>query len=402
MKINRGYRYELKPNTKEFNLLFQHAGTARYAYNWGLSQRIDQYEKFKTTTNAIKQHKQLNILKKTDLSWMYDVSKCSPQEALRDLDKAFKNYFRGIKQGQNIGFPQFRKRGQDDSFRLTGTIKVNHKSVQLPRLGTLRLKEIAKVKGRILSATVSLEIDRWFVSFTVEEEIETPNPIQGDAVGVDVGLKSFAVLSSGEKIKSPKPLAKNLRSLRRCQKSHSRKKKGSKNCQKSKIKLAKKHKKIKNQRTDFLHKITTKLAKTKSVIVIEDLSVDKMKRDKKFSRQISDAGWRKARTMLEYKTKWYGSKLIVVPRYYPSSKKCSSCGTIKKQMPLSVRKWQCSTCLSEHDRDINAAKNLLNYSTGSSSGVYACGGTARDAEMNFAVCVPVKQEVMSGIFVHEL
>ena len=169
MKINLAYRYELKPNVKTRILLAKHAGAALFAYNWGLKQRKDRYEKDKSSTNAIEQHRLLNSLKESDFPWMYEVSKCALQEALRDLDKAMRHFFRGIKEGVPVGFPKFKKKGSAASFRLTGAIKVNEKSVTLPRLGEIRLKEETRVQEHILSATVTRTADRWFVSLTVEK-----------------------------------------------------------------------------------------------------------------------------------------------------------------------------------------------------------------------------------------
>ena len=209
MKVNCAYRYELKPNTGQKVHLAKHAGAARFAYNWGLALRIELYEKEKKSTNAIEQHKILNSLKATEFPWMYEVSKCAPQEALRDLDNAFKSFFRGIKQSQNVGFPKFKKKSYQDSFRLTGTIKVKRKEIQLPRLGAIKMKENSKVEGKILSATVSREADRWYVSLTIEKDIATPDSVKGEIIGVDVGLNQFATLSNGEKIAAPKPLEKS-------------------------------------------------------------------------------------------------------------------------------------------------------------------------------------------------
>lgn len=288
---------------------------------------------------------------------MYEVSKCAPQEALRDLDRAFKNFFQG-----RAKYPHFKKKGIHDSFRLTGTIKVFPKHVQLPRLGKIRVKEeTAKFKGKILSATVSREADRWYVSLAVEVEISDPVPVVGEPVGIDVGLNHFAVLSTGEKIEAPKILEKNLKRLKKLSRQHSRKQKGSSNRKKSALKLAKLHRKIKNQRRDFLHKLSTKLAKTKPVIVIEDLAVKNIIRNKHLSRYIADAGWGEFRRMLEYKTKWYGSKLAIVPRFYPSSRMCSECGYVLPEIKLSMRRWVCPKCGTYHDRDINAAINLVNH-----------------------------------------
>ncbi len=404
MQLNRAYRYELKPNASQEILLAKHAGAARFTYNWGLALRIELYEKSQKSTNAIEQHKLLNSLKLSNFSWMYEVSKCAPQEALRDLDKAFKNFFRGLKQTQKVGFPKFKKKSFHDSFRLTGTIKIKNKEIQLPRLGPIKLKEESKLEGKILSATVSREADRWYVSLTVEQHINTPNPIIGETVGVDIGLTCFAALSNGDKEFAPKPLTKKLKRLKRLSKQHSRKIAGSKNRKKSALKLARQHRKIRNIRKDFLHKTSTKLTKTKSAIIIEDLDIKGMLHGPaKLNRPIHDAGWGEFKRMLEYKTTWYGSKLIVAPRYYPSSKICSKCGFSINQIPLSVRHWCCPSCQSQHDRDINAAINLLNLYTGSSPEIYACGDPSGGGTGNWSTSHgSLKQELISGIFVHKL
>jgi putative transposase len=404
MKVNCAYRYELKPNVSQKILLAKHAGTARFAYNWGLALRRELYEKEKKSTNAIEQHKLLNRLKETQFPWMYEVSKCAPQEALRDLDKAFKNFFRGIKNSQPIGFPKFKKKGDSDRFRLTGTIKIKRKEIQLPRLGSIRLKENSKVEGNILSATLSREADRWYVSLTVEKEILKPAPIEGEIVGVDVGLHAFATFSTGEKKIAPKPLEKKIKRLKQLSKQQSRKVKGSKNYKKSVLKLARQHRKVRNTRKDFLHKCSSELAKTKSVIIVEDLDIKRMLQGPyRLNRSIHDAGWGEFRRMLEYKTRWYGSKLVIVPPYYPSSKSCSDCGYLVNKMPLSIREWSCPCCNSHHDRDMNAAKNLRNFYTGSSPGIEACGDSSGGGTGSWSTShESLKQELTNGIFVHKL
>ena len=402
MKINRAYRYEIKQNVQERILLAKHAGAARVAYNWGLQQRIDLYEKDKTSTNAIEQHRVLNRLKAQKFPWMYEVSKCAPQEALRDLDRAFRNFYKGLKEGTPIGFPKFKKKGRHDSFRLTGSIKIHSQSIQLPRLGTLRLKEKTAVKGKPLSATISREADRWFVSITVEEETDPPLPIQGDPIGIDFGLISFFTTSDGNKISSPKPLNKALKKLKRLSKNHSRKKLNSNNRKKSAFRLARYHRKIGNKRRDFLHKLSTNLAKTKPVIMVEDLSIKEMAQKRNLSRPIADIGWAGFIKMLEYKSEWYGSCLKKAPRYFASTQICSSCGQRKGKLALHVREWTC-TCGVKHDRDINAAINLLKLHTGSSPGIHACGDTSGGGTGNWSTShVSLKQEITNGIFVHKL
>jgi len=402
VKINKAFRYELKPNVEQRIALAKHAGTARFAYNWGLKQRIDLYEKEKKTTNAIEQHRILNSLKAQEFPWMYEISKCAPQEALRDLDRAFKNFYRGLKEGKRVGFPKYKKKGIHDSCRLTGTIKVHEQSIQLPRLGVIRLKEKTQVEGKILSTTLSRQADRWYVSITVELEICHPTPVKSAPIGIDLGLASFAATSEGIKIASPKPLNKAIKKLRRLSKQHSRKKRGSKNRKRSSLRLARHHRRVGNQRTDFQHKLSTTLAKTKSVLIVEDLSVKQMLGTKNRSRSISDAGWSGFIGMLEYKTQWYGSTLIKAPRYYPSTKTCSNCGHIENSLTLNIREWRCCQCDEEHDRDVNAAINLLKLYTGSSPGIHACGDTSGGESRKLSSHVSLKQEVMNGIFVHKL
>jgi putative transposase len=202
---------------------------------------------------------------------MYEVSKCAPQEALRNLDRTFRNFVRARKAGRSCGFPRFKRKGIDDAFRLTGSIRVLGRGVRLPRLGAIRSKEgTEKFRGRILSATVRREADRWYVSLTVEVERAAPEPVVGPVVGVDLGLNSFAVVSDGEReetIEAPKPLGRQLQLLRRRSKRHSRKRRGSRNRARSAVGLARRHRRIRNVRTDFLHKLSTTLARTKSVVV---------------------------------------------------------------------------------------------------------------------------------------
>jgi len=388
MLTQQAYRYELKPNNKQRTLLAKHAGTARFAYNWGLERRIKEYKETQRSSNAVEQHRQLNRLKKTEFPWMYEVSKCAPQESLRDLDRAFKNFFRSHKSGKRTGFPRFKKKGIHDSFRLTGSIHVSQSIVVLPRIGRVRTKEETALKGHILSATVSREADRWFASFCVERERgEYNRTVQCPAIGVDVGINSFCVLSDGTRIGSPKPLEHNLRLLRRRSKQHSRKKLGSANRKKSALRLARLHRRIRNKRKDFLHKLSTQLAKTKSVVVVEDLNVRGMMQNHHLSSRIADSGWSQFFTMLSYKTKWYGSRLIKAPRFYPSSKTCCVCGSIKPELSLKERQFECGICGFTVDRDENAARNLeylstlldseqLTGTTGSSPGSYACGDTS--------------------------
>jgi len=280
------------------------------------------------------------------------------------------------------------------------------RSVVLPRLGEIRTKERTNVKGRILSVTVSREADRWFVAFAVERKRgEYIRTLQETAMGVDVGINSFCVLSDGTKIESPKPLEHSLKLLKRRSKQHSRKKIGSANRKKSALKLARLHRKIRNRRSDFLHKVSTMLAKTKSAVAVEDLNVKGMVKNRHLSLRISDAGWSEFLRHLDYKTKWYGSSLVKAPKFYPSSKMCSSCKTIKENFKLSDRIFRCDKCGLVIDRDVNAAINLKYLATGSSPGSYACRDTSgggipikRESTSHVSLKQEADAKVSSGIF----
>ena len=380
MLTNKAYRYELDPNNIQRSHLAQHAGVARFAYNWGLEQRIAQYKNnqgYDRFTDAMKQHKLLNSLKKNQFSWMYETSKCAPQEALRDLHQAFKNFYRGLKIGKKVGFPHFKRRGVRDSFRLTGIIRFHERAIQLPRIGKVRLKEKREKyhSGRILSATVRRMANRWYISVSVEEELPDPKSVRGAPVGVDLGIKTLATISDGTTFANPRAMGRRLRKLRQLSKNFSRKKKGSKNREKAKLRLAKMHLRIFNVRQDSLHKVTTYLAKSHSKVVIEDLLVSGMLKNRRLARAIADVGMYEFRRQLEYKCGWYGSELVVVSRTFPSSKMCSRCGHRKKELSLSEREYYCEQCGLEIDRDLNAALNLVAVSLPET--LNACGEEIR-------------------------
>jgi putative transposase len=306
--------------------------------------------------NAIALHRELNRLKKTSFLWMYGVSKCAPQEALRDLDKAFHNFFEGRSR-----FPRFRskKRGAG-GFRLTGTIRVARDRIRLPRIGIMKLKEkgYLPVQGvRILSATVSEHAGHWFVSLQVEEEIQVPANC-GPVAGVDLGLPRLATVSDGTIIDNPKALRRYGRKLRRLQRSLSRKKKGGKNKEKERTRLARCHYKVACIRRDALHKATTMLAKTKSAIGVEDLAVANMMANHRLASSVADASLGEFMRMLEYKAEWYGSTLVKAGRFYPSTKRCSRCGAVKAEMRLTERIFRCDVCGLVMERDLNSALNL--------------------------------------------
>jgi putative transposase len=346
-----------------------------WAYNWGLARRQAHYKATGKGLNAIALHKELNALKPTEFPWMYEVSKCAAQEALRDLDSAYQHFFRRWqlkKAGQykgKLGFPRFKskKRGIG-SFTLTGHIHVTEDTIQLPRLGVLRLKEhgYLPTSAHILSATVSERAGRWFVSLQVKEEVPDPEPATGAILGVDVGLKTLATCSDGTVIANPKVYRHRLKRLRRLARRHSRRKKGSKNRHKARLQLAKQHAKMAHTRADALHKATSLLvAKTKppasrpAVIALEHLNVKGLLKNHRLAQSIADASFHEFRRQPTYKALQAGCAIVLADRFYPSTLLCSGCGHKKESLPLSERVYCCEACGLIIDRDLNAARNLV-------------------------------------------
>jgi putative transposase len=271
------------------------------------------------------------------------------------------------------------------SFRLTGSIVVFADAILLPRLGRLRLKEreyLPMDKVKVLSATVSEQAGHWYVSLQVEEELAVPNNT-GPVVGIDLGIKTLATLSDGTVIPNPRHLKRRLKKLKRLQRMVSRRKKGGKNRKKAVRKLARLHRQIKNQRRNTLHQITTRLAKTKSVLVIEDLHVSGMLKNHHLAQAIGDVGFYEFKRQLLYKAGWYGSRVILADRWEPSSKRCSSCGWVDADLTLSDRVYHCAQCDLVLDRDLNAAINLMKLAGSSPDSQNACGadsvGSSREA-----------------------
>jgi putative transposase len=344
----------------------KHAGTARFAYNWGLEQKQAAQQANQKLPTAQALHKRLNALKASAFPWMYEVSKCAPQEALRNLDVAFKRFFKG-----SSGYPQAKKRSQGiGSFRLTGTILVGKKWVQLPVLGRVRVFERGYLpRGKhILSATVSERAGKWFVSLLVEEVFKDQAAPTGEPLGIDLGIKDLAVCSDETRYPNPQALKRHLVKLARGQRHFAKQDKLGKNHAKTKRKLARLHYRIACIREDALHKATTAIvAKTKPscqrprVVVSEDLNVKGMLKNRKLARAIADVGFGKFQTFLSYKTLWQHETLLWADRFYPSTQTCSACHRRRTvDLDLSQRTFVCEyeNCGLVLDRDLNAACNL--------------------------------------------
>ncbi len=392
MLIYRAYKTGLKLNNRERTLLAGCAGTARFAFNWGLRQKIDEYAATGKSPNFYELHRRLTTLKKGELAWLYNYSKSIPQTALRDLEQAFQNFFRRVKNGEKPGFPRFksRKRGIG-SFRLHGSIRVEAGRIKLPRIGWLRLQEkgyLPTTEVKILSATLSERAGRWLVSLQVEEEI--PDRIAtGPIVGVDLGIKNLAVTSHGETYENPKALRHALKRLARLQRELTRRQKGSQNRAKTRAKIARLHYRIACLRQNAIHQATSRIvAKTKpdlerpALVVMEDLNVAGMMQNGKLARAVADVGMGEFTRQMAYKCTWNGTKLVQADRWFPSSKQCSRCGQVKTTLTLAERVFRCEACGLEIDRDHNAALNLMQLGTARSAGddglaiVQACGELA--------------------------
>jgi putative transposase len=367
---------ELDPNEAQREFFELCAGAARYVWNWGLGRKqgVRQWNLLPTVRmkfpSAMDLHKELVRLKQVEghggMAWLYSVPKSVAQESLRDLDRAFTNLF-----AHGYGWPKFKsKRRAKKSFRLTGDrVTVADNAIRVPLIGWVRLKErgylLPEKAVHIVSVTLSEWGGKWFVSVSVHDASARPALVLEHApvIGIDRGLKTLAVLSDGGTIESPHALRANESKLKRLQRAVSRKQRGSSNRQKAVRKLRRHHLRITNVRKDAMHKATTKLAKAKSVYVVEDLSVQAMMGNHHLAQSIADASWSELVRQLEYKATWYGSRVIRADRVFPSTKRCSGCGTVKGTVPFSDRTFRCDACGMVLDRDLNASRNLSQWPT---------------------------------------
>lgn len=368
------HKIKLKPNNVQATYFARASGTARFAYNWALAEWNRQYEAYKTDPllprpSEAALRRQLNSIKKDQFPWMLEVTKNAPQMAIIQLGVAFKNFFAGTAK-----YPQFRKKGSHDRFTLSNDqFQIDGSRIRIPKLGWVRMRETLRFAGKIISATISRVADHWFVSIAVDtfDNSHLPKTENQGAVGVDLGISTLATLSTGECIIGPKAHKASLQRLRRLNRSLSRKVKGSNNRNKAKMKVARLHAAISNQRKDALHKLTSGLTQRFDRIGIEDLNVKGMMNNRHLSRAVADMGFYEFRRQLDYKAQTRGAQVVVADRWFASSKICSNCGIKHECLTLAVRGWTCSYCGKQHDRDINAAINLKNLAV--SSTVSVCG-----------------------------
>lgn len=380
------YRYRIYPNDQQVILLAQLFGCVRVVWNDALYLNKKVYEETKTHKSYLSLSKEIiTEAKKTkEREWLGDVSSVPLQQSLKDLELAFKNYFNsctGKRKGAKISLPKFKKRKSAQSARfMSNAFQLRESKIYLAKIGDLKVIWSRPLPSTPTSVTVIKDAaDRYFLSFVVEIN-PIPLPNNGLSVGIDLGIIDFATLSSGEKIKAPKPLKENLKKLKHLQKKLSRKVKGSKRKERARKAVAKLHARIKDIRTDFLHKLSTKLIRENQTIVLEDLNIKGLIKNRKLSRAISDLGWRAFRDMLEAKSLMYGRELVVINRWEPTSQRCSCCKQIGEKKELSVREWTCLFCGTIHDRDINAAINIK-VAGGHSETLNGCGGTHKTKQL---------------------
>jgi len=318
------HRIRLDPNNKQATYLARAAGTARFAYNWALSEWQKQYEACKADPTLAKPseaalRRQLNRIKREQYPWMLGVTKNAPQIAIMQLGRAFENFFAG-----RTCYPRFRRKGRDDRFTISNDqFRVEDRHIRIPKLGWVRMRETLRFAGRIVSASVARVADHWYASITVDvSDSRVPLADNQGAVGVDLGIKALATLSTGETFQSPKALRTLLTRLQRLSRALSRKVKGSRNRVKAKLKLARLHARIANIRQDSLHKLSTSITRRFHTIGIEDLNVKGMLGNRQLARAIADMGFYELRRQLEYKAAWRGGQVVLVDRWFPSSKLC--------------------------------------------------------------------------------
>lgn len=355
MLIHKTYRYAIMPNKEQQVLLSKHFGCVRYVFNHFLNERKEQYEESKKSDNYYAQAKTLTELKKKeDTVWLKEVNSQTLQFALRCLDTAYLNFFRG-----KAKFPRFKSRRGKNSFTIPQFVTVENSELHIPKFKDgIKINIHRKMKGKISHCTISkTATGKYFVSILCEVE-HTPKTKTGKECGIDLGLKDFVITSDGIKFKNNRYTKTYERRLAKAQKHLSHKTKGSQRYENQRLKVAQLHEKIANTRLDNLHKVSSKIISEYDVIALEDLHIKGMIKNRKLSKHIADASWGTFVRLLEYKANWNEKKILKVNRFYPSSKSCS-CGWINQNLKLSDRSWTCEKCNTNHDRDVLAANNIL-------------------------------------------
>lgn len=359
------HKIRLYPTREQEQAFVRACGCSRFTYNWALNEWNNQFFLGgKPNGNELKRY--FNSIKKEQFPWIYDSPKDANQKPFLDIQLAFNNFLKN-----RFNYPKFKKKSDHDSFYMSNTkIKICDKYVYIQKIGKVKLSESLRLNGKIMSYTISRTADKWFIAISVEIGDYNRNRISDNIIGVDLGLKSLAVYSDGTVIDSLKSLKNSIKKLKRFHRQHSRKKNNSNNRKKSVIRLSKLYYRISCKRKDTIHKLTTQLCRENQTIVIENLNIKGMIKNHSLSQSISDASWGEFRRQLEYKSKIYRNSILIANRFYPSSKTCSECGSVKETLLLSERTYICDYCGFGVDRDLNAALNLRTLGL---RGTNACG-----------------------------
>ena len=359
-KINRAYRFRLYPNREQTELLAKHFGCSRFVYNYFLNQRKEQYRLTGKSDNYYTQAKTLTTLKKQEeTAWLKEVNSQALQFAIKSLEAAYTNFFK-----KRAKFPKFKSKHSKNSFTVPQSASVAGGRLFIRKFNEgIKCRVHREVKGKIGKVTITkTPSGKYFVSVFTEEDYVTPLEKTGKSVGVDMGLKDLLTTSDGETFNNNRYTRKYECKLAKAQQHLSRKKKGSRGFENQRLKVARLYEKIANSRTDYLHKCSISIVRRYDTICIEDLNVKGMTRNHHLAKSISDASWGKFVSMLTYKAEWNDKNVVKVYRYFPSSQTCNVCGYVNKQIKdLSVREWVCSECHTHHDRDVNAAINILRF-----------------------------------------
>jgi putative transposase len=363
MIIKKAFFYRLKPKKAQLMQFANFSGACRYIYNRGLEERKKAYEEENKSLRYFDQNLELTRLKKEEkTNWLKDIHSQILQQALKDLNQSFENFFRRVKQKQKPGYPRFKSKGIRDTFRYPQGVKIKDDTAYLPKIGWVKFRKTREVKGTLKQTTISRRGDHWYISFSCEIEIEDPPKAaitEEKAIGIDLGLIHYGVLASGKEnkhiiIPPPKFLKNLLPRMRILSKRLSRKQKGSNNWKKAKNQLTKLHAKIRHARENFAHQLSTAIVKSHDIICVESLNIEELLQKKELSRAIADAGWRQFLRYLKYKAHEKGKHFVEAGKYYPSTQLCSSCGH-KAKISLKERKYDCKNCGLQMDRDYNSS-----------------------------------------------
>lgn len=369
MIIKKSFKYRIYPTQEQQAALAIQFGCARFVYNWGLATRKAHYTEHGKGLSWFDTIYMLVTIKRF-VPWLREANAQVLQQSLKDLDQAFKNFFEG-----RTEHPKFKNKFYSQSIRYPDKdgYSVNGSRIRLSKVGNVRAVFHRPIEGKMKSCTVSkTPSGKYFVSILCE--VESQDPIQKvGTIGIDLGLKHFAVLSTGEKIDHPQYLRKSERRLKRLQRRLSRTEKGSKGREKARLQVARQHERIANQRKDFLHQASRRIVNEFGYIKIENLNVCGLLKNHSLAKSISDSGWGMFGNFLSYKSAWEGGLTEKIDRFFPSSKLCSVCGLVNQELQLHHRFWVCVGCGSEHDRDHNAAINIRDFNTAGAAGIYAAG-----------------------------